>query len=162
MNICGIDPSLTATGFCGIDGTTTTIKGDAGEGDNRLAQIYKAVSLGSMFADYAIVEDLPTHGMGAGKTGMAQGAVRLALMPEVPYVLIPPATVKKLATGKGNATKADMRMALYQRAGIDNKDDNQVDAFWLRQIGLIHFGCPDALELPKSHTDALAKVKWAA
>ena len=160
MNIVGIDPSLTATGIVHANGTTMmTVSG--GVGDLRLVLLWKAVQLAADVADLAVIEDLPVHGMGAGKTGMAQGVVRLSLMVlPVPYVTVTPATLKKFATGRGNATKADMRMELWKRAEIDIRDDNQVDAWWLRQLGLAHYGMTEVV-LPKTHLDALAKVEWA-
>ena len=77
----------------------------------------------------------------------------------IPVVDVTPSTLKKFATGKGNATKPDMRMALYQRAGLDCRDDNQVDAHFLRQIGLHLLGDPDATPMPKSHLVALDKIR---
>lgn len=74
-------------------------------------------------------------------------------------VEVPPSTLKKLATGRGNAGKDDMRMAYFQRSGFDNKDDNQVDAFWLRQLGLWLLEDPAAIKLPKANLSALAKVR---
>lgn len=71
---------------------------------------------------------------------------------------MPPTSLKKFATGKGNATKADMRMALFQRAGIDCRDDNQVDAWWLHQIGLHISSSLPRLVLPQTHTVALDKI----
>jgi Holliday junction resolvasome RuvABC endonuclease subunit len=155
--VVGIDPSLTGTGIAHSTATLTI----RGEGDDRLRLIHAAVSEWAAGCVIAVIEDLPTHGMGAGKTGMAQGVVRLACL-EVgtPYALVTPSTLKKFATGKGNATKPDMRMALYRRAGVDLRDDNQVDAWWLHQIGLHHLGSPDALPLPKSHLVALDKIIW--
>lgn len=73
---------------------------------------------------------------------------------------VPPSTLKRYATGKGTAPKSDMRMALYKRSGIDVPDDNQVDATWLRQMGLAHLGDPDAVPLPQTHLAALDKVVW--
>ena len=77
--------------------------------------------------------------------------IRLALIEsEVPYVTIAPATLKKYATGKGNATKADMRMAWFQRTGEDVRDDDAVDALWLRQIGPALRRCPRGDRAPES------------
>ena len=160
--VIGIDPSLSETGIA-TPYDTYTVPTKAGDED-RLHRIYDAVRIASTPLDeggcaLAVIEDLPTHAKAAGLTGMAQGVVRLALWnSDVPYVTIPPATLKKFATGRGTATKADMRLELYKRAGLDLRNDNEVDAYFLRQIGLHLLDHPDALPLPKTHTDALAKV----
>jgi Holliday junction resolvasome RuvABC endonuclease subunit len=157
--IAGIDPSLTGTGIACRNGTTFTVRTQTSHGDARLARIYRAVADITIETEHAVIEDLPTHAHGAGLTGMVQGVIRLALIDhEVPYTLVPAATLKKYATGKGNATKPDMRMELFKRAGIDLKDDNQVDAWWLRALGMDLMGEP-VLKLPQSHRDALAKLE---
>ncbi len=164
VSVIGIDPSLAATGVAAADGTSWTIATKAGDPD-RLAVIYQrinATAAGATLRDddaMAVIEDLPAHAHGAGLTGMAQGVIRLALINNgLPYVTVAAATLKKYATGKGNATKADMRMAWFQRTGEDVRDDNQVDALWLRQIGLALLDDPTAIPLPKTHTAALDKV----
>lgn len=48
----------------------------------------------------------------------------------VPYASVPVGTIKKHATGKGNASKSEMLTAAL-RAGRDITDDNEADAFWL-------------------------------
>ena len=160
MRVVGIDPSLTGTGLC-ADGecATVTTKPEQPMGE-RLALIYAAVggcADGSPWL--AVMEDMPAHAKSAGLTAMAHGVVRLALHHAGAHVLtVPPATLKKYATGKGAATKADMRMALYQRVGIDLRDDNQVDAWWLRALGHQMLGAP-VVGLPKAHVAALDKLR---
>jgi Holliday junction resolvasome RuvABC endonuclease subunit len=164
-NVVGIDPSLTATGLAYADGTTATVTfTTATTGDQRLAHIAMHIHetgfdpRSGRRVHLAVIEDLPTHAHGAGITGMVQGVVRFQLIRDgIPYITVPAATLKKYATGKGNATKPDMRMELYKRTGIDLKDDNQVDAWWLRALGLELLGEP-AVALPKTHTDALGKL----
>ena len=158
--VAGIDPSLSETGIA-TDGDQWTVPTRASD-PARLDVIFTAVTLLSG-SRLAVVEDLPTHAHGAGLTGMAQGVVRLALVRyEVPYLTVPAATLKKYATGRGNATKADMRMAWFQRTGTDERNDNLVDALWLRQIGLRLLAHPDAIALPKAHYDALSKLSLPA
>lgn len=158
--IIGIDPSLTGTGIA-ADGSLVTVRDKAVAGDGRLQLVYDAVTTvcGGEAVQLAVIEDLPIHAHAAGKTGMVQGVVRLALLhADVRYVLVTPSTLKKFATGSGNAAKPELRMSLYKRTGIDLPDDNQVDAWWLRQIGLHMTHQPDAMRLPKTHAIALSKI----
>ena len=156
--VIGIDPSLTATGIAWTATALETVTGRTGDG--RLMHLYTRLLMVDSTVELAVVEDLPTHAHGAGLTGMAQGVVRLALLHvDVPYALVPPAAVKKFATGSGNATKADMRMSWFKRTGMDVRDDNQVDAAWLREMGLHYHGCP-TFQLPAAQTAVLAKITW--
>lgn len=160
MNVLGLDLSINATGAAYPNGDTITFPSRA-TGDRRLFDIRQAVllALGGFDVEFTVIEDLPTHAKAAGITGMVHGVVRLSLLDQdIPYVLVPPATVKKYAVGKGNATKADMRMALYTRTGVDQRDDNQVDAAWLRFLGLDLLGCPE-LVMPKVNRAALTKLQ---
>lgn len=162
-HVIGIDPSMAGTGIATWrDAWTVRTNGTA---DTRLQAIYRAVlsDCANGYPDdtLVVVEDLPTHAHGAGKTGMAQGVVRLALLDAgVTYVTVVGSTLKKYATGKGTASKPDMRMALYKRTGLDWNDDNKVDAWWLRQMGLDAVGHPDAIKLPKAQRESLLVVKW--
>jgi Holliday junction resolvasome RuvABC endonuclease subunit len=163
--VIGIDPSLGTpakggTGICGVNGDSFTVRPKLAD-DTRLTLICDAVRIQAEVADLAVIEDLPTNAMSAGKTGMAQGVVRFALQDVLtPYVLVPPATLKVFATGRGNADKSDMRMELFKRAGLDLRDDNQVDAWWLRQLGLHWMGI-GSIPLPALHTRALDKVDFS-
>lgn len=158
-HVVGLDPSLTATGIAWAD-ETFSVSGSSG--DQRLTDIHHAVLDICDGAALAVVEDLPVHGHGAGKTGMAQGVVRLALLDLcVPYVLVTPAVVKKFATGRGSATKADMRLELFKRTGLDLRDDNECDAWWLRALGMAHLGYP-IVELPADRAEMLTRVTWPA
>jgi len=53
----------------------------------------------------------------------------------VPYVDVPQSTLKKFATGKGNALKSEMVKQAYKEYGIDVGTEDEVDAFFLALIG---------------------------
>jgi Holliday junction resolvasome RuvABC endonuclease subunit len=162
VNVLGIDPSLSATGWArGTELGTIS----EGVGDDRLQNTYSVIArlVTGVRCHLAVLEDLPANAKSAGLTGKMQGVVRLALMHNhVPYIAVSPATLKTLATGRGNCGKADVRMAIYKRTGLDIDDDNQADAWVLHQIGLQLTGAAEALELPASHLRALRDVKLPA
>jgi Holliday junction resolvasome RuvABC endonuclease subunit len=159
-NVIGLDLSLTNTGIARHDGTLEKPKYPKGvDGDRRLLHLKTSVKLAATGARLAVLEGYVTRSPAASSLGMVHGVVRVALMGmSVPYTVIPPATLKKFATGSGAATKADMRMEWFKRTGEDQPDEDKVDAAWCRQAGLHLLGDPGRLALPKSHTIALAKV----
>lgn len=152
--IVGIDPSLAATGLTLGRKSSMTVKSKHAEGDDRLRLLYARVKSECFGADFAVLEDLPKNAMSAGLTGMAQGSVRMALLDlDIPFIRITPSTLKKAATGSGKATKVDMRKAaetFYEAGEIDLniKDNDQVDAFWLREVGLTLLGKHSLLKDP--------------
>lgn len=159
--VVGLDLSITATGIAWCDDTTYTVTSKA-TGDARLPAIVSEVAraVDGRNIDLVVIEDLPTHAKAAGITGMVHGAVRTWLINHhVPYALITPASLKKYATGRGNAGKPDMAVAAYKRLGREPADDNQVDALWLRAAGLDHLAHPPAV-MPAAQRAALAAVKW--
>jgi hypothetical protein len=151
--VVGLDLSMTATGICYTTGETCTVK-PRSKGDARLTEIRNEVRTAVYGADFVVIEDLPTHAHGAGITGMVQGAIRVMLQSGPPYALLPPATLKKFATGRGNCGKPEMAVALFKRAGLELPDDNQVDAWWLRAAGLQILGFP-AVQVPAAQVAAL-------
>ena len=168
--VVGLDLSITATGIAWADGVTSTTGGPAKVGDHRLVNITHAVraacnisdDLAQRGPDLVVIEDLASgHSKGVGlAAAQVMGAVKVELLrAEDPYVLVSPATLKKFATGKGNATKPEMAVALYKRTGLELANDNEVDAAWLRFAGLHALGHPQ-FDLPQAHVDALAVVEW--
>ena len=47
---------------------------------------------------------------------------------------VPPMTLKKYASGKGNAKKQEMLLQIYKRWGIEFNDDNAADAYALARL----------------------------
>jgi len=162
--VCGIDLSLTATGIARTDGHTERVTCGDLRGTDRLAWICSAITGHTTQGVDLVVVEGPSYGSMSG-AGHHEAAGLWWLVAytldgrDVPYAVVPPSTLKKYATGRGNATKPDMRMALFQRTGLDLRDDNQVDGWWLRAAGLDALGHP-VVDVPKAQRDALAKVAW--
>jgi Holliday junction resolvasome RuvABC endonuclease subunit len=168
--VIGIDPSLKRTGLCFPDGSMAVIAtGDAHRGDHRLHDLRQALRyyLRSWPAQLAVIE-VPAQfksGDAALAAGMAQGIVRELLVEfQVPFGKIHPSTLKLFAVGRGSgpdSDKAHMVAACNRHRENDSRhwtarsgepeyvaitDDNEADAWWLRQMGLWYLGRPDELD----------------
>lgn len=162
-SVVGLDLSLTATGYANDVGAGTL--GAAGrKGCARLALLRDLAILECRDADLVVLEGYAfaarnSHAHALGELG---GVIRLALHERrVPFVDVPPASLKKYATGKGNANKGEMLAAAIRRLDYDGASDNEADALWLRAMGMDALGCPP-VKLPETHRAALAKVDWSA
>ena len=162
--VAGLDLSLTGTGIATPAGLTT-IRSTPDSGTltarrRRLTHI-AADTIRTIHDAGLVIIEAPAHsrtGHHHDRSGLWWLIVADLLNRGTDVVEVAPTSLKKFATGRGNATKPDMRVELLKRAGIDVRDDNQVDAYWLRQIGLHLTADTDALPLPQTHLDALTKV----
>ncbi len=168
MPIVGLDLSLSATGVA-TDTGERIVKAPAGDDI-----IGRCITLAARIRDAAgdgpkvfVIEDLPSARLaGAGSSvkslGIMHGVVRLTLR-QVGHteMLVQPATLKKYATGKGNASKGEVLAAAIRRLGYGGADHNEADALWLRAIGHALFGEP-LVELPAVHRAALDSIERAA
>lgn len=164
--ILGLDLSLTATGVAMPDGDTLTIRTTPQAYTHpmeRLADIrHTIIHLAGRDTDLAIIEGY-SYGSTQGREllGELHGIIRLALYDAaIPYTLVPPSSVKKYATGHGNAPKGLVIAELNARTGRNFRDDNQADAYALRLYGLDAYGWPE-LDLPATHRIALERdLDW--
>jgi Holliday junction resolvasome RuvABC endonuclease subunit len=166
MRIMGLDLSINGTGVCLPDGSTYTIRCNTSQGDHRLTIIRDRVRRDLAGVDLVVLEDLPAKLQAAASKalGLVQGTVRITLLDAgVPYAVISPSTLKKFATGRGNCDKAAMILAAYKRSGIEFRDDNQADAYWLHIAGLDRYAeVPPFGGLPAPQRRALDIVGWPA
>lgn len=141
MSFIGLDLSISGTGFCflrGADINPETIKTTPKGFEDDLArlrhisnEIMKRIPQDVMLI---CLEDFytPTKIYQAGaaiKLAMLGAVVRMELKEAGRPFIIPTANqIKKFATGKGNAPKSVVLMAVYKRWGLECKDDNQADA----------------------------------
>ena len=163
MNLIAYDLSLTCTGWATPTQTGTLVPPESvGKGVERLQWIRDKVLT---YADGADLVTIEGYAFGranrAAALGELGGVVRLALHEaEIRYVVLSPSTIKKLATGKGNAAKPAVLVEAVKRLGYDGSDDNESDAMWLLEAALQHYELPERVQLPKAHLVALAVVQW--
>lgn len=142
MRYLGLDQSLTGTGLCLLeaDGTVVvleTINPGKRRGAERLAFIRDTVS------SYLQQERLVAaafEGYSYGSTGKVfelgeiGGVLQVLLYDRsIPFSVVPPASLKKYATGNAHALK-DVVIRAAQTTGARPTDDNQADAFFLASI----------------------------
>ena len=160
MRIAAFDLSLTQTGHAltgvGVGTIRPVLKGIA-----RLHEIRRRVLEIATGTDLVVIEGYAfARANQAHQLGELGGVIRLALWDaRIPYVEIPPATLKKFATGKGNANKEEMLAAAIRRLGYEGANNNEADALWLLKLASVGYGLSDR-DLPKAHLDALGKIHW--
>ena len=171
--VAGIDLSLRRTAVVDTSGEPHLMLGPAVSDDDaqrsmeRLDQLVRDIVAGALFSgrgpDVELVM-IEWYSFGSSTKGLRSiaelgGAVRLALYHlRVPYLDVPPSTLKKYATGNGQAGKIEMVQAASKRLGYDGHDDNEADALWLRALGLDLLDEP-VVALPAGNRKALAGLR---
>lgn len=159
-DIIGIDPSLSATGIARADWCLTVRTNDKAPRGERLADIYAAIHEHAAGADVAVIEGYSRGSLNrredAGEVG---GVIRMALWQlGVPYVEVPPMSVKKFACGGQKDRDKDAMQHGAWQAGSSAKTNDQADAWWLRQMGLAAYGLfPTQFKYRK---EAIAAIEW--
>jgi Holliday junction resolvasome RuvABC endonuclease subunit len=169
--IIGVDLSLAATGLYTPADGGATVRTDPGHPiESRLQAIRNRViaaatpgrNIDNMGAgvDLVVIEDFVTRSPAASTLGMVHGVVRVALREAgIPFVLVPPASLKRYIASKGNAKKDEMRMETFKRFGRDFNDDNICDAHGLRAMALDAYGHA-LVDMPAANRAALEKIDW--
>lgn len=168
MNVIGLDLSTARIGFASTSGELVSISGHAKADDpyRRLHELTRelahAIKLRPPRPDLVVVED---YALGAPgrisliRLGEIGGIVRTWLF-EQDYrlALVAPGTVKRFATGNGNADKEAMMRRAIELGARGNVNHDEADAFHLRRMGRAAHGLEGAL-LPHE-LDALTVVSW--
>lgn len=162
--VIGLDLSLSATGVAG-DGWTEVIKPPANcRSHDRLYLIKNRLRDFTRHAALVVVEG-PSYGNQGRQSGHHERAGLWWLVAHdlwchgTPVAVAPPATVKRYATGKGNADKDTVLLAAARRFPWFVGDNNAADALWLAAAGFDRLGHPLA-DMPAAHRKALDAVAW--
>jgi crossover junction endodeoxyribonuclease RuvC len=164
--VIGLDISLRAPGLAAVSGNPRSHVGNGLEVDSALIRIGEDIRGPERLSvvSNAVWEWLRNRGAGAGtlvvqegygfsrqmghSTGELGGCVRKILYENgCNLVVIPPSTLKRWVTGKGNDDKNVVIKKVFQRWSYDVDDDNQCDAFACAMLGLISINPPDTWTL---------------
>jgi Holliday junction resolvasome RuvABC endonuclease subunit len=165
VRIVAFDLSLTSTGWARIDKSITCGILELpvrARGVERLIWI-RDMLVGIVKRHHLVVLEGYSFGsvQQAHRIGELGGVVRVALHEAgVPVAEIAPASLKRYATGRGNAGKAEVLVAAVKRLGYDGASSDEADALWLLAMALDHYGVPGKVDMPQQHRTALEKVAW--
>lgn len=144
MTFLGIDQSLTSPGFAvlGAEGDDPlhlqALRTAPRRGAERLGYIWEVLEglLAQHGPAYAALEGYSMASLNRPfDLGEVGGVIRLCLQQAaVPFVVVPPTSLKKFITGKGVATKQVMRSHTKEKYGIDIPQDDMCDAYGLAQV----------------------------
>lgn len=161
--VVGIDPSLTGTGLAGAGWTVRLTPPKNLDGVRRMKWLRAATLDYLKGTDLVVVEGVSfmSNGAYAAESAGWHWVLRLALDTYgLAWVEVPPASVKKYAVGRGNATKEDVLAAAIRRLpGFTASTTDEADAGWLRAMALDGLGYPQVV-MPEAHRVALAKIAW--
>lgn len=172
IQVLGIDPSLTATALVRLDekdNFATRVVKPQYIGIRRLIDIEQDVLSWAQGVNLIAIEGY-AFGAGASREALGElgGVLKCALWRAgLRAIVVPPAVAKKFATGRGNAKKDEMRLAVYKKWGLDEQDlrtADEVDAYVLAQIALVVAlrRAGREVELLKYEAEALKSLKEVA
>lgn len=61
-------------------------------------------------------------------------------MDDYKFIIVPPTTLKKFATGKGKSEKDHMILEAYKKYGVESIDNNEADSLFLASVASVMFG----------------------
>lgn len=182
--VIGLDLSLTSTGVAvfsarngagwPVDTTTYCTIGSKGRRSDTLMDRHQRLNklIGQIWerckdADLVVVEGpsiMSKGGSNWDRAGLWWGAINTLCDDNIPVAVAAPTVVKKFATGRGNADKAAVAVALSRLLklwpDLDPANDNEWDAVALALIGAQRLGLD--VESRAHQAAVLESVEWPA
>jgi crossover junction endodeoxyribonuclease RuvC len=150
MRVIGIDQSYSGFAFC-VDGDSKKKSYPLSKFYHEIDRLYvmrrefrawlkEQVAQDKRNIDLIVMEGYSNASkFGREAMGELGGMVKLEIYEQwdVPLI-VPPTSLKKFVTGKGNAKKNEMLLGVYKQWGVEFSDDNQADAYALEQFGIAY------------------------
>jgi len=173
FDVVGLDLSLTGTGVVHIDEvgiSTSLIKSKGTRRDSLAQRAHRLATLREQITDLIperalVVVEQPAYASGTGSMHDRSGLWWLMVASLIPFhnvTEVAPGTVKKFATGKGNAGKDEMLAAAIRRyPSADITDNNVADAMHLAAMGARYLGHPQEADTVKI-AEAMSVPRWTS
>jgi crossover junction endodeoxyribonuclease RuvC len=160
--VLGLDLSLRATGYASSAGTGLILppKGETGIG--RIEAIAYGVLDKAEAIDLVAMEghSFSQRQAFAHEAGEVSGVVKHLLHRQhVQWVEVPPASLKKYCTGKGNAGKDEVIASAIRSLGFEGSNNNEADA-WVLYLMAKAWYSPTTEFLPQYRQKVLDSVPW--
>lgn len=181
LRVVGLDLSLTSTGLSDGQSVRVAQTSEADSIEHRFDHLtdeclsYVRRQVPGVSTRYGRADLVVIEGSAFGAKGNAVeqlAGLRFIIRTElwrldIPFVIVPPSTLKAYTTGNGRATKAQMVAALEQRHGLilrsykvkDGKYD-MADAYALAAMGYAALGQPLGTVGPPPPRKSLLAVSW--
>lgn len=164
MNIVALDLSLTCSGWASYsDGEVSSgIWKPPKKGAERLDAACNWIDSTITRASLILIEGYAFGARGRGIISLGElgGVARLVIYQAgIPFIEIAPTQLKKFCTGKGNARKEEVLVAVLKRFG-DIRSNDEADALGLLQMALNHYKLPGAIEVPQLNKSVLQGISW--
>jgi len=171
MFVLGIDPSLTESGIIGLRNGSIELShliktkrtGDTPmlELDRLETIVNEIIFIADKYKPDAIVIEGMAF-MARNTTALLQLSglnymMRHYLFPKYKTFIVPPTTLKKFITGKGNSPKEMMLLEVYKRYKKSFDNNNTCDAFCLAKLGEALINKDDP-KLTKAQTEVVSLI----
>lgn len=171
MNVVGVDPSISSTGVAriapdGIQVIRVKSKPTSDDTSARLTRLRDQASRVALLVKGAdlIVMEGPAFGKNNAMTHMLAGFWWLlahGLEKTAPIAVVAPGTLKKFATGKGNASKDEVLAAAVRGfPDVNVTGNDEADALALAALGAVHLGVEFGGGFASSGRASVTAVHW--
>lgn len=175
--VAGLDLSLTRAGIAVLRDGRPALLTDVGHGSvngkghthrsrritSQCTAILRALDAWFPVLDLAVIEDQLEHGpmlpSALDRSALWWGVFSALTAKRIPVAVVNPNTLKRFATGKGNAQKPQMLAAAREWwPRVANHD--QGDSAWLAGMGAVQLGEYPPFALTPWRLEGMKAVKW--
>ena len=166
----GIDPSLTGCAVVVVNEKGNLV--DSQRFENKLRGVERLIYIRDkvlrIISCYDGIQGIGIEGYARGasnrreEAGELGGILRVMFYElQIPWIDIAPSQIKKFATGKGNAPKDHVLLAVYKKWGVEFRTNDEADAFVAAQI-VRAMEISEYEELLKYEIEVLGKLRKGA